>query len=189
MTGTGQDGVMTEALTEALAWTPALERPHLLAPAVRKAIENLPVLAGVQVAEIDPALSDTEALCAHYGLPLDLCANCVVVAGRRGEQVTLAACLVLATTRADVNGLVRKHLGARKASFAPLAEVEAASGMEFGAITPVGLPADWPLLISEGVAAHPGVIVGRGLRQSKLLLPGASLAALPGAAVLPGLAG
>jgi prolyl-tRNA editing enzyme YbaK/EbsC (Cys-tRNA(Pro) deacylase) len=175
-------------MTESLVWTPALERPELLAVAVRKAIENEPVLVAVQVAEIDPAFADTDALCNHYDVGKDESANCVVVSGRRSEQVSFAACLVLAASRADVNGLVRKHLNARKASFAPLAEVEAATGMEFGGITPLGLPAPWPLLIAEAVAGHPSVVIGSGLRHSKLRLAGSALAALPSAQVLPGLA-
>ena len=175
-------------MTEALVWVPALQRPDLLAPAVRKTLENTPELAAAEVAQIDPACADTEALCARYDVTLDQSANCVVVAGRRGDVTTLAACLVLATTRADVNGLVRKHLNARKASFAPLTEVEDATGMAFGAITPVGLPPSWPLLISEAVAAHQAVVVGSGVRDSKLRMPGAALAALPNAQVLPGLA-
>jgi prolyl-tRNA editing enzyme YbaK/EbsC (Cys-tRNA(Pro) deacylase) len=175
-------------MTESLVWTPALERPELLAVAVRKAVENVPALAGVQVTEIDPTFADTEALCSHYDVSKDESANCVVISGRRGETVSFAACLILATTRADVNGLVRKHLNARKASFAPLAEVEAATGMEFGGITPVGLPAQWPVLLAEAVAGHPRVVIGSGLRHSKLRLAGSALAAMPGALVLPGLA-
>jgi prolyl-tRNA editing enzyme YbaK/EbsC (Cys-tRNA(Pro) deacylase) len=175
-------------MAKALTWVPALDRPDLLAVATRKAIENEPALAAaVEVAEIDPALADTEALCSHYDVALDQCANCVVVAGRRGEQVTYAACVILATTRADVNGLVRRHLNARKASFAPLDQVQAETGMEYGGITPVGLPG-WAVLVSDEVAAHPAAVVGSGVRHSKLRLPGSALAALPGAEVLPGLA-
>ena len=166
---------------------PALERLDLVAAVVRKALENEPALAGVEVAEIDPQYSDTEKLIAHYdGVPLDACANCVVVAGRRGETTTLAACVILGTTRADVNGVVRRHLGAKKASFAPLDQVQAEVGMEYGGITPIGLP--WPVLISEGVAEHPAAVIGGGVRHSKLRLPGSALAALPNVEVLPGLA-
>jgi prolyl-tRNA editing enzyme YbaK/EbsC (Cys-tRNA(Pro) deacylase) len=175
-------------MAESLLWVPARERPDLLAPGVRTAIENDPLLGSVvRVAEIDPDYADTEALCAHYDVTPEESANCVVVAGRRGEQVTLAACVVLATTRADVNGLVRQHLGARKASFAPLEQVQQEAGMEFGAITPVGLPG-WPLLLAPAVAEHPAPVVGSGVRHSKLRLPGSALAALPTAVVLPGLA-
>jgi prolyl-tRNA editing enzyme YbaK/EbsC (Cys-tRNA(Pro) deacylase) len=170
-----------------LTWESALRRPDLLAPSVLAAIERQPELADVEATEIDPALADTEALCAHYGLPLADSANCVVVAARRGGVTTYAACLVLATTRADVNSLVRRHLDARKASFAPLDAVTAATGMEYGGITPVGLPADWRVLVDSAVAEHPAAVVGSGVRRSKLRLPGAALASLPGAEVLPGL--
>ena len=92
-----------------------------------------------------------------------------------------------ATTRADVNGLVRRHLGARKASFAPQDVAVAESGMAYGGITPVGLPEGWPLLIDPAVATADLVVVGSGTRGSKLAVPGGVLAALPGAEVLDGL--
>jgi prolyl-tRNA editing enzyme YbaK/EbsC (Cys-tRNA(Pro) deacylase) len=142
-------------VTPTLAWQPAHDRPDLVAPPVAKAIEQLGGLAGVEVAEIDPALADTEALCAHYDLPLADSANCVVVAAKRGGVTTYAACVVLATTRADVNKLVRRHLDARKATFAPLDAVVEATGMEYGGITPVGLPPDWRILVDAAVATHP----------------------------------
>jgi prolyl-tRNA editing enzyme YbaK/EbsC (Cys-tRNA(Pro) deacylase) len=111
----------------------------------------------------------------------------VVVAGRRGDAVRYAACVVLATTRADVNGLVRKRLDARRASFAPMDEAVELTGMEYGGITPVGLPDGWLLLVDAAVAATPWVVVGSGLRRSKLVLPGAAVAALPGAETVEGL--
>ncbi|MCF6506101.1 hypothetical protein E9549_01555 [Blastococcus sp. MG754426] len=168
-----------------LIWSPAAERPELLAPPVAAA---LPVLAGpVWVAEIADDLADTAAFTEAYGVPLAASANCVVVAARRGGETTLAACLVLATTRADVNGLVRRHLGARKASFAPQDVAVAGSGMAYGGITPVGLPAAWPVLVDAAVADAEVVVIGSGTRGSKLAVPGAVLAALPAAQVLEGL--
>ena len=169
-----------------LATVPALERPDLLAEPVRAALAVLDD-PRVLVAEIEPDLADTAAFCAAYGVAPEQSANCVVVAGRRGETTTLAACVVLATTRADVNGLVRRRLDARKASFAPMDTAVRATGMEFGGITPVGLPEGWPVLVDAAVAAQPWVVVGSGLRRSKLVLPGGLVAALPGAEVLDGL--
>ncbi len=166
-----------------LQTSPALERTDLLAPPVASAIAGLG-LAGVHVAEIDPALADTAAFCERYGVALDVSANCVVVAGRRGSETRLAACVVLATMRADVNGVVRRRIDARKASFAPMDLAVAETGMEYGGITPVGLPAGWPVLVDEAVVAAGLVIVGSGVRRSKLVLPGALLATLPGAEVL-----
>lgn len=167
--------------------TPALERPHLLADPVRRALEALPWASDVHVVEIDPALSDTAAFCDAYDFSLDQSANCVVVAGRRGERTTLAACVVLATTRADVNGVVRRRLDARKASFAPQEHAVAESGMEFGGITPIGLPASWPILVDAAVLTVGDALIGSGVRGSKLLLPGARLAELPSAEVIEGL--
>jgi prolyl-tRNA editing enzyme YbaK/EbsC (Cys-tRNA(Pro) deacylase) len=175
-------------VTQILTWVPALERPDLLAPAVQAALAADPRLEPVEVTEIDPDLADTAALVAATDVTADQSANCVVVAGRRGETISHAACLVLSTGRADVNGAVRRRLNARKASFAPLAEVEAATGMAFGGITPIGLPEGWPLLLDAAVAKHPQVVIGSGVRQSKLRLPGALLATLPSAEVLDGLA-
>jgi prolyl-tRNA editing enzyme YbaK/EbsC (Cys-tRNA(Pro) deacylase) len=167
--------------------TAALERPELLAPPVRAALESLAWASEVMVVEIDPDLADTAAFTEAYGFRLDASANCVVVAGRRGDRTSLAACVVLATTRADVNGLVRRRLDARKASFAPQEQAVRESDMAFGGITPIGLPRGWPLLIDATVPEAGEVIVGSGVRGSKLLLPGARLAELPSAEVLPGL--
>lgn len=168
---------------------PALDRPDLLGEPVAHALKSLdPADAAlVGVAEIDPDLADTAQFCAAYSSPLDRSANCVVVAGRRGEDTRYAACLVLATTRADVNGLVRKRLNARKASFAPMDDAVAITGMEYGGITAIGLPDGWPLLVDTAVAAAPAVVIGSGIRGSKLALPGELAARLPGAEVVDGL--
>ncbi|HLT68945.1 MAG TPA: YbaK/EbsC family protein [Acidimicrobiales bacterium] len=170
-----------------LAWDPALDHPELLAPPVAAALRAHPSARDARVAAIDPDLADTAAFCATYDVPLDRSANCVVLVARRGGTTRLAACVVPATTRADVNGLVRRTLDARKASFAPTDRAVAESGMEPGGITPVGLPVDWPLLVDAAVVDLDGVVVGSGLRRSKLLVPGPLLAALPGARVLEGL--
>jgi len=171
-----------------LDWTSALDRPDLLAAPVALALKAWPDGAGaVRVAEIDPDLADTAAFCETYGVALDISANCVVLAAKRSGETQLAACLVLATTRADVNGLARRTLEVRKASFASMDDAVAATGMEYGGITPIGLPPGWPLLVDAAVASTDEVVVGSGVRRSKLLLPGALLATLPGARVLEGL--
>jgi prolyl-tRNA editing enzyme YbaK/EbsC (Cys-tRNA(Pro) deacylase) len=168
-----------------LTWLPAVDRPDLVAAPV---VAALPQLDGVAwVAEIDEDLADTAAFSDAYGVPLESSANCVVVAARRAGQTSLVACVVLATTRADVNGLVRRHLDARKASFAPQDVAVAESGMAFGGITPVGLPAGWPVLVDAAVAAAELVVIGSGTRGSKLAVPGPALVGLPAAVVLDGL--
>jgi len=165
-------------------------RPDLLAPSVAAALGRWTGRTPAEecfVAEIDPDLADTQAFCERYGVPLDRSANCVILAARREGRSWYAACVVLATTRVDVNGLAKRHLAARKISFAPMDDATAASAMEFGGITPIGLPPDWPILIDDAVAAAERVIVGSGLRRSKISLPGAALAELPNAVVLPSL--
>lgn len=165
----------------------ALDRPDLLAKPVLAALRAWPAGGEVLVAQIDPALADTAAFCERYGVTLHESANCVVIAAKRGGITTYAACMVAATTRADVNGLVRRHLDARKASFAPVDAVTAATGMEYGGITPVGLPEGWPVLVDAAVAKTESVVIGSGIRGSKLRLPGPLLADLPGAQVLDSL--
>jgi len=174
-------------MTFPLAYHPALSRPDLLAPPVAEALRALPWADQVRVAEIDQALADTAQFCETYGITLDESANCVVIAAKRGGDVTYAACMVTATTRANVNGLVRQHLGARKASFGQVDVVTSITGMEYGGITPIGLPADWRILVDDLVAKTPSVVIGSGIRGAKLWLPGSLLAELPSAEVLPGL--
>lgn len=164
-----------------LTWLPAAEHPGLLAPPVAAAIRGVP---DARVAVIDPDLADTAAFCEAYGSPMEHSANCVVVAGRRAGEVRYAAVLVLAHRRADINNVVRRHLDVRKISFAPQDEAVHLTGMEFGGITPVGLPDDWPVLVDETVLPAGEVVIGSGIRGSKLLVPATSLAELPGAEVL-----
>ncbi len=139
------------------------------------------------VSEIDSAASDTAAFCEKYQVKPEQCANCVIVRATRGEEVQYAACMILGNMRADVNGLVRRHLDARKASFAPMEDAVVLTKMEYGGITPVGLPADWPILVDGAVAAAERVIVGSGIRGSKLVVSGKFLTSLPNAVVLEGL--
>jgi prolyl-tRNA editing enzyme YbaK/EbsC (Cys-tRNA(Pro) deacylase) len=179
-------GVWTIAGT--LTPLPVLDRLDLVAAPVAAALRAMADGGRLAVAEIDPALADTAEFCAHYGSPLEASANCVVVAGKRGDTVRYAACVVLATTRADVNGVVRRRLDARKASFAPMDDAVSLSGMEYGGITPIGLPEDWPVLLSPEVAAAPELVIGSGIRGSKILVPGEVLAKLPSAEVVEGLA-
>lgn len=167
---------------------PAATRADLLADPVAKALATLPDPDLVAAVEIDPELADTAEFCAAYSSPLDASANCVVVAGKRAGEVRYAAAMVLATTRADVNGVIKRRLDVRKASFAPMDDAVELTGMAYGGITPIGLPEDWPILVDRAVADCPEVVIGSGQRGGKLLVPGALLAELPGAEVIDGLA-
>ncbi|MDL5200222.1 YbaK/EbsC family protein [Streptomyces sp. ALI-76-A] len=162
-----------------------LTRP--VADAVRHWSGSVPAEQIVYV-DTDPQWADTAVFVEHYGRELlEQSANCVVVAGKRGGEVTFAACVVLSTTRVDVNGVVRRQLGARKASFASMDTATGETGMEYGGITPLGLPRDWPVLVDSAVVDLPYVLVGSGRRRGKLLVPGKAFAELPGAVVLEGL--
>jgi len=180
---TAQDGSLQYGT---LTWVPALQRPELLAEPTRRALESFARAEEVLVAEIDPEHADTAAMTEAYELPPEASVNCVLVAGKRAGEERVAACAVRATTRADVNSTVRKLLDVRKASFWPTDRAVEASGMEYGGITPVGLPQEWRLLVDSAAADGPAII-GSGVRRSKLLLPGEVLAQLPGAEVVEGL--
>ncbi|MFT4084395.1 MAG: YbaK/EbsC family protein [Nocardioides sp.] len=173
-----------------LSLSPVTATPELLAPPVAAALTAMDpaLVARISAAPIDPGLADTAEFCAAYGRRLDDSANCIVVAGRRGEATTYAALVVLATTRADVNKTVRRLLGARKASFAPMAEAVALTGMEYGGITPIGLPADWRILVDSRVWDVDAAIIGAGVRAAKLVLPGEVLGKLPGVELIDDLA-
>ncbi len=171
-----------------LTLEPALTRPDLLAPPVLAALQLFDGADAVFVASIDAALSDTAEFCAAYEVPAVAAANCVVVTGRRAGDVRWAAAVVLAASRADVNGVIRRRLDVRKVSFAAMAEAVSQTSMEYGGITPIGLPAGWPVLVDAAVVAAGPVVIGSGMRASKIVLDGALLGSLPGAELVPGLA-
>lgn len=166
-----------------LTFTAVHEAPDQVAAPVYELIERAN-LSKVYVAPIDSSLADTAAFCEHYGIGLDASANCVIVAAKRANSVRYAACMILATDRIDVNNVVRRQLDARKISFAPMEQATTLTAMEYGGITPLGLPADWPILVDTKVASTDKVIIGSGIRKSKLLVPGQLLARLPNALIL-----
>jgi prolyl-tRNA editing enzyme YbaK/EbsC (Cys-tRNA(Pro) deacylase) len=169
---------------EILHPVPACERPDLIAPSTQVALQVIPEAL---VVEIDPALSDTDTLCAAFNLPPEPMGNAVLVMGKRLGEVRQACCMVLAHRRLDVNGCVRRELDVRKASFAPMDLAVESSGMEYGGITPVGLGEEWPVWLDEPVRDVDWLRIGSGVRGSKLILPGASLLRIPGARINEGL--
>lgn len=166
-----------------LNFVPVEDKLDLVARSTKDAIEANK-LSGVLVTEIDPELADTAAFCKQYEIGMAISANCVIVEAKRADKVWYAACVVLATTRTDINGIVRRKLDAKKLSFAPMDKAITLTKMEFGGITPLGLPADWPLLVDTAVANSEHVVIGSGIRGSKLLVPGKIFTSLPNAAVM-----
>ncbi len=172
-----------------LTTVPALERPDLLGVPVLALLRTWEHAAEVGVVEIDPEHADTSGTVDVYGVPWEAGANCVVIAGKREGVERIAACVVRGDTRADVNNRVKRLLDVRKCSFLDHDRAVAETGMEHGGITPIGAPEPWRLLLDARVPEIPAVLIGSGIRGSKLILPGRLLAGLPGAEVIDGLAG
>lgn len=173
-----------------LIFEPALSRPELLSASIFEALNkwecSIPVTE-ILVAEINPDYADGKAFCDHYGVAFSEGANCVIIEAIRGANQTLAACLVPVGMKINLNNVVRKQLNARRISLAPLDAVLAKTQMEYGSITAVGLPIDWPILIDQRLISLPRVVVGAGLKKSKLALHGNALAELPNVIVVDGL--
>ena len=140
-----------------------------------------------EVIEVDPELADTAAFSEHYGYPLEVSGNTILVVTKRGER-RFCACVVLANTRLDVNHAVRPLLETRKASFASAEETAELTGMLIGGVTPFGLPDGLPIYIDERVMELDSVIVGGGDRSTKLQVSPRALASLPNAEVITDLA-
>jgi prolyl-tRNA editing enzyme YbaK/EbsC (Cys-tRNA(Pro) deacylase) len=140
-----------------------------------------------EVMAIDPDFADTAPFCERYGVPLDRSANTIVVASKK-EPKQYAACVVLATTRLDVNHAVRKVMGVSRLSFASADETRTLTGMMIGGVTVFALPPDLPIYVDEAVMAPDWIIVGGGSRSTKIRIAPEALRRLPNAVVVPGLA-
>ncbi len=171
-----------------LQFFPAKEHPELLAKPVFDSLSKISDAGTVRVTEINPSFSDTATFCEYYKIEMHQAANCVVLEAKRADRTWLAACVILGSARADINGLARRTLDARRVSFAPMEKAVLETGMEYGAITPVGLPGGWPILLDKAVAESDYIVIGSGIRKSKLAVPGAFLVSLPNAQVVEGLA-
>lgn len=157
----------------------------LLDPAVRGAVQRLGVRC--EVLPCDPDLADTAAFCDHYGFALDQAANTILVASKKVDPPRRAACVVLATTRLDVNKKVSELLGAKRLSFADEETTREVTGMMLGGVTPFGI-SELPVYVDAAVMEQEQVVLGGGNRSSKLLLHPAELTKLPDAVVVEGLA-
>ena len=140
-----------------------------------------------EIVPCDPALADTAAFCEAYGYSPDDSANTIIVVGK-GETPRPVACVVLASTRLDVNGVVRKRLEVRKASFASADETMQITGMEIGGVTAFALPEALPVWVDAAVMARERIILGGGSRAIKVLTPPSTLTMLDDVTVIDGLA-
>lgn len=157
-------------------------------PVDQSVLESMRSL-GIVYGEIacDPALADTAQFCEAYGVPLDRSANTILVASRKPEG-QMVACLILATTRLDVNGVVRRRMGVRKASFANADQTRAFTGMEIGGVTIFGLPDTLPVWVDPRVMENDWVVIGAGSRTAKIRLDPRQLVGVDGFEVVEDLA-
>lgn len=158
---------------------------ELLLPAVRDAVAARGIAC--EVLACDPALADTAAFCAHYGFDLEQAANTIVVASKRLDPPVYAVCVVLGTTRLDVNRAVAELIGTKRLSFADADTTQALTGMEIGGVTAVGI-AGQPIYVDAAVMEQQRVVMGGGNRTSKLVLDPKELRKLPELRIVEGLA-
>jgi prolyl-tRNA editing enzyme YbaK/EbsC (Cys-tRNA(Pro) deacylase) len=140
-----------------------------------------------EVLPCDPDLADTAAFCEHYGVPLEISVNTIIVASKK-EPKQFAACLILATTKLDVNHTVRKLMGVSKLSFANNDQTKALTGMMIGGVTVFGLPDDLPIYVDSRIMKLDTIVLGGGNRSSKMKLSPKVLERLPEINVVEGLA-
>jgi prolyl-tRNA editing enzyme YbaK/EbsC (Cys-tRNA(Pro) deacylase) len=153
--------------------------------AVKAALDNLDV--PFEVIDIDPEFADTVNFCARYGIPLERSANAIVVTSKN-EPRQYACCVVLATTRLDVNHTVRRLMGVKKLSFAGADETAALTGMRIGGVTPVALPEGMPVYVDARVMEPDWIVIGSGSRSSKIKLSPDVFTRTPATEIVEGLA-
>jgi prolyl-tRNA editing enzyme YbaK/EbsC (Cys-tRNA(Pro) deacylase) len=140
-----------------------------------------------EVVACDPELADTDAFCSTYGYELEDAANTIVVIGK-SDPPRHVACVLLATTRLDVNHAVKARLGVRRASFADRDQTRRLTGMAIGGVTPLALPDDLPIWVDSRVMTRPRIVLGGGSRRRKIVGPPTLLTGRPGVEVIDGLA-
>jgi prolyl-tRNA editing enzyme YbaK/EbsC (Cys-tRNA(Pro) deacylase) len=156
-----------------------------LHPAVEKALADYGIAH--EVLACDAELADTAAFCEHYGVSLEQAANTILVASRKVDPPKYAICVVLGTTRLDVNKTVREKLGVKRLSFADAETTVEVTGMLIGGVTAIGTQGI-PIYVDSAVMQQSEVIMGGGNRTSKLRLDPQELVKLPGVEVIEGLA-
>lgn len=158
---------------------------NAVAPQIKEALTGRDYAKDVFVASINPELADTDFFCKEYDVAHAISTNCLVVEARRADKKWYAAWLILATDMADINGVVRRQLDARKISFAPMDTALELTKMEYGGITPIGLPESWTILVDKSVMNNDVVVIGGGTRGSKLAINTKIFPELPNTKILP----
>lgn len=167
-----------------------IDNKNLVPSVIYNAVKELNIndQKEILVAEIDPNYAGGLDLCNKYNIDLKLGANCLIAEGIRKDQKTIVALLVPVGYKYDMNKTVRKALDARMVSASPLDFVLKETKMEYGSITPIGLPKDWLIFVDPLVLKNEQVIIGGGLKTSKISIPTSILLKLPNIQILEGLA-
>src|SRR5215467_1844578 len=131
----------------------------ILLPLVEQALAHYGMT--YTVLECTPELADTAAFCEHYHVSLEQAANTILVASRKAEPTKYAVCVVLGTTRLDVNQKVCELLGVKRASFADADTTVQRTGMLIGGVTAIGI-VDLPIYVDSAVMGQPHVVMGGG---------------------------
>lgn len=173
-------------MTHNLNWQEVGENKNLVSSSILEAYNNL-ANKNILVAEIDPAFMNGIQFCEHYGVLPETGANCVIVEASRGETRYHVAVVVPVGYRADLNGIVRKHLDAKKVSFANLEKVIEETGMEYGSITPFGLPNTYRILVDKKILDQEDLIIGGGKQISKIKVPTTIFKDLPNTEIIENL--
>lgn len=167
-----------------LKFKPLSESTELVAKIIKDRIAETKLSDFICVAKINPELADTASFCKEYDIDLGISTNCLIIEAKRSDKTWYAACLVLATDMADINGIVRRKLEARKTSFASMNTALQLTEMEYGGITPLGLPFEWPILIDEAIMNNKVIVVGGGIRGSKIALKTDIFKVLPNVTIM-----
>ncbi|MFA5602803.1 MAG: YbaK/EbsC family protein [Bacilli bacterium] len=171
-----------------LDFKPVIDNKDLVSSSVLEAILDLNNKEDILVAEIDQNYAGGLELCERYKVDPKYGANCLIVEAKRSDAKTYAALLVPVGYKYNMSTVVRKQLNARMVSVAPLNFVLENTKMEYGSITPIGIPTDWLIFIDPLVLKQDKIIIGSGLKKSKLMIPSFILLKLPNAIILEGLA-
>ncbi len=118
------------------------------------------------------------SVCANYNIPRDHAANTILVTSK-GAAKQYSACLVLATTKLDVNHAVSRLMGIKRLSFASPEETNQVTGQSIGGVTVFGLPESIPIYVDARVLTNDYVIVGGGNRSTKIKMSPEELRKIP----------
>lgn len=171
-----------------LDFQPIINHPDLVHDSMYKFMEKHHLIDQFKVARIDPKYANDPRLDDVYEVDPYLRLKCIVFMGVRRKVDKYAAVVVQNPYKVDSGSLLHHAMDVSKVSFGNLDDVIKQTDMEFGSITPVGVPEFYQILIDSRVKKIPDVILGSGQVNSKLMTTLQALESLPNARYVDGLA-